>query len=101
MFDGWKFLVGLGIFLFGMFTMEESIKLLAGRSFKTLIRRFTDTRLKGLLTGFAATAVLQSSSAVSLMVLALFGAGLMSLTNAKAVLMGANSAPPAPPGSWP
>ncbi len=90
MFDGWKFLAGLGIFLFGMFMMEESIKILAGRSFKTLIRRFTDNRLKGLLTGFAATAVLQSSSAVSLMVLAFVGAGLMSLANAVAVLMGAN-----------
>jgi len=90
MFDGWKFLAGLGIFLFSMFMMEESIKVLAGRSFKTLIRRFTDNRFKGLLTGFAATAVLQSSSAVSLMVLAFVGAGLMSLANAVAVLMGAN-----------
>ena len=89
LFDGWKFLAGLGIFLFGMFMMEESIKLLAGRSFKTLIRRYTDTRLKGLATGFVSTAILQSSSAVSLMVLAFAGAGLMTLANAIAVLMGA------------
>ena len=88
-FDGWKFLAGLGIFLFGMFMMEESIKLLAGRSFKILIRRCTESRLKGLLTGFVTTAILQSSSAVSLMVLAFVGAGLMSLANAVAVLMGA------------
>ncbi|MBN2403183.1 MAG: Na/Pi cotransporter family protein [Spirochaetes bacterium] len=89
LFDEWKFIAGLGIFLFGMFMMEESIKLLAGRSFKSLIRRYTGTRIKGLLTGFISTAILQSSSAVSLMVLAFVGAGLMSFANAIAVIMGA------------
>lgn len=88
-FDEWKFLAGLGIFLFGMFMMEESIKRLSGRSFKTLIRRYTGTRFKGLITGIASTAILQSSSAVSLMVLAFVGAGLMTLVNAIAVIMGA------------
>ncbi len=87
--DGWKFLAGLGIFLFGMFMMEESIKLLSGRSFKILIRRYTGTRLKGLVTGILSTAILQSSSAVSLMVLAFVGAGLVTLVNAIAVIMGA------------
>ena len=87
--DGWKFLAGLGIFLFGMFMMEDSIKLLSGRSFKILIRRYTGTRIKGLLTGIVSTAILQSSSAVSLMVLAFVGAGLVSLINAIAVIMGA------------
>lgn len=89
MLDGWQFLAGLGIFLFGMFMMEESIKLLSGRSFKILIRRYTGTRVKGLLTGIVSTAVLQSSSAVSLMVLAFVGAGLVTLINAIAVIMGA------------
>ncbi|NCC24358.1 MAG: Na/Pi cotransporter family protein [Deltaproteobacteria bacterium] len=88
-FDGWKFLAGLGIFLFGMFMMEESIKLLAGRSLKALLRRFTGTRLSALLTGIVSTAVLQSSSAVSLMVLAFVGAGLLTLGHAIAVIMGA------------
>jgi len=87
--DGWKFLAGLGIFLFGMFMMEDSIKLLSGRSFKILIRRYTGTRIKGLMTGIVSTAILQSSSAVSLMVLAFVGAGLVSLINAIAVIMGA------------
>ncbi|MEX1298018.1 MAG: Na/Pi symporter [Desulfotignum sp.] len=87
--DGWKFLAGLGIFLFGMFMMEESIKLLSGRSFKILIRRYTGTRIKGLITGIVSTAILQSSSAVSLMVLAFVGAGLVTLVNAIAVIMGA------------
>ncbi len=87
--DEWKFLAGLGIFLFGIFMMEESIKLLSGRSFKILIRRYTGTRLKGLITGIVSTSILQSSSAVSLMVLAFVGAGLMTLVNAIAVIMGA------------
>jgi phosphate:Na+ symporter len=54
-----------------------------------MIRRYTGTRLKGLVTGLISTAVLQSSSAVSLMVLAFVGAGLMTLVNAVAVIMGA------------
>lgn len=87
--DQWKFLAGLGIFLFGMFMMEESIKLLSGRSFKTMIRRYTGSRFKGLVTGIVSTSVLQSSSAVSLMVLAFVGAGLMTLVNAIAVIIGA------------
>jgi phosphate:Na+ symporter len=87
--DGWKFLAGLGIFLFGMFMMEESIRHLSGRSFKIMIRRYTGTRVKGLLTGIISTAILQSSSAVSLMVLAFVGAQLVTLVNAIAVIMGA------------
>ena len=88
-FDGWKFLAGLGIFLFGIFMMEESIRLLAGRSLKASIQRFTGTRFKSLITGVFSTAVLQSSSAVSLTVLAFVGAGLLNLGNAIAVIMGA------------
>ncbi|MBU42219.1 MAG: sodium:phosphate symporter [Spirochaetaceae bacterium] len=89
-FEFWTLLAGLGIFLFGMFTMEESIRQLAGPSFKHLIRRYTGNRIKGLITGIISTSVLQSSSAVSLMVLAFVGAGLMSLTNAIAVMVGSN-----------
>ena len=83
------FLAGLGMFLFGMFMMEESIKLLSGRAFKVMIRRYTGSRLRGFATGMVSTSILQSSSAVSLMVLAFMGAGLMSLVNAIAVIIGA------------
>lgn len=89
-FEFWTLLAGLGIFLFGMYTMEESIRLLAGPSFKHMIRRYTGSRIKGLITGIVSTAVLQSSSAVSLMVLAFVGAGLMTLANAIAVMVGSN-----------
>lgn len=88
--DIWRLLAGLGIFLFGMFLMEESIKNLGGRSFKSIIRRFTKTRLKAILSGTLVTAVLQSSSAVSLMVLAFVGAGMMAMENAIGVIFGSN-----------
>jgi phosphate:Na+ symporter len=88
-FDLWIFLAGLGIFLFGIYLMEESIKLLSGSALKSMIRRYTATPVKGILTGSLSTAVLQSSSAVSLMVLAFVGAGIMNLINAVAVMMGA------------
>ncbi|MDF1614430.1 Na/Pi cotransporter family protein [Desulfurivibrio dismutans] len=87
--DIWRLLAGLGIFLFGMYMLEESIRQLAGRAFKSLIRRYTGTRLRGIVAGAVSTSILQSSSAVSLMVLAFTGAGLMSLVNALAVMIGA------------
>ena len=87
-FELWLFLAGLGIFLFGMHMMEESIRLLSGGAFRSLIRKYTDTRIKAIFTGTVSTAILQSSSAVSLMVLAFVGAGIMPLTQAIAVMMG-------------
>ncbi len=87
-FELWVFLAGLGIFLFGMHMMEESIRLLSGGAFRSLIRKYTGTKLKAIFSGIFSTAILQSSSAVSLMVLAFVGAGIMSLTQAIAVMMG-------------
>lgn len=89
-FDIWRLLAGLGIFLFGIYLMEDSIKELAGKAFKTLIRRYTETRFSAILSGTFSTAILQSSSAVNLMVLAFVGAGIMSLGNAMGVILGAN-----------
>lgn len=89
-FNVWKLLAGLGIFLFGIFLMEDSIKELAGKAFKTLIRRYTETKISSVLSGALSTAILQSSSAVNLMVLAFVGAGIMSLHNALGVTLGAN-----------
>lgn len=89
-FDIWRLLAGLGIFLFGIYLMENSIKELAGKAFKTLIRRYTETRFSAVLSGTFSTAILQSSSAVNLIVLAFVGAGIMSLGNAMGVILGAN-----------
>ena len=63
-FDVWKLLAGLGIFLFGMFLLEEAIKALSGKAFKKLIRSYTDGRLKAigsgsLVSGEVATGVSQ------------------------------------------
>ena len=80
--DIWKLLAGLGIFMFGMFLMEESIKKLSGRAFKKLIRQYTTGKVKSIFSGIFVTSILQSSSAVSLMVLAFVGAGIMAMENA-------------------
>jgi phosphate:Na+ symporter len=88
--DFWEFLAGLGIFMFGMFLLEESIRNLSGRAFKGFIRKYTENTVKAVLTGTFATAILQSSSAVTLMVLAFTGAGIMSLKNGIGVVLGSN-----------
>ena len=88
--DIWKLLAGLGIFLFGMLLIEESVKALSGRAFRRIIRTYTNGRLRSIGSGAMVTALLQSSSAVSLMVLAFVGAGVMSMQNAIGVIMGSN-----------
>jgi len=88
--DIWRLLAGLGIFLFGMFLLEEGVQALSGQAFQRLLQRFTNNPLKAVLTGTLATAVLQSSSAVSLMVLAFVGAGVLGMGNAIGVVVGSN-----------
>jgi len=88
--DFWKLLAGLGIFLFGMLLIEESVKSLSGRAFRRIIRMYTNGRLRSIGSGALVTALLQSSSAVSLMVLAFVGAGVMNMQNAIGVIMGSN-----------
>ncbi|MBT8369907.1 MAG: Na/Pi symporter [Deltaproteobacteria bacterium] len=88
--DFWKLLAGLGIFLFGMLLIEESVRTLSGRAFRRIIRMYTNGRLRAIGSGALVTALLQSSSAVSLMVLAFVGAGVMNMQNAIGVIMGSN-----------
>jgi phosphate:Na+ symporter len=89
-FDFWLFLAGLGIFLFGMYHLENGLKGLAGKSFKRLLQRFTNKSWKGILTGTFVTAILQSSSLVNLLVLAFLGGGIISLHHSLGVVLGAN-----------
>ena len=89
-FDVWKLIAGLSIFLFGMLQMEEGLKLLAGRSFRTFLRNNTKNRVRGVLIGILLTAILQSSSVVSLLLLAFVGAGLISMKRALPVIFGSN-----------
>ena len=88
--DFWKLLAGLGIFMFGMFLLEDSIKALSGKAFRKVIAHYTKGRVRAIRSGLFVTAILQSSSAVSLMVLAFVGAGVMSMENAIGVIMGSN-----------
>ena len=89
-FDFWKFLAGLGIFLFGMFMLEDALKTLSGKAFRRMIRLYTNGTFRSIGSGTLVTAILQSSSAASLMVLAFVGAGVMSMQNAIGVIMGSN-----------
>ncbi|MBC8316452.1 MAG: Na/Pi symporter [Desulfobulbaceae bacterium] len=89
-FDIWQLVAGIGVFLFGMILLEESVKALSGKAFRRMIRNYTDGRLKAIGSGSLVTAILQSSSAVSLMVLAFVGAGIMSMENAIGVMIGSN-----------
>jgi phosphate:Na+ symporter len=84
------FLAGLGVFLFGMRHLEDGIKGLAGKSFQNFIKQFTSKSWKGILTGTFVTAVLQSSSMVTLLVLAFLGAGILGLKSALGIVLGAN-----------
>jgi phosphate:Na+ symporter len=86
----WPLLAGLGLFLFGMSMLEEALKLLAGRTFKLFLRKHTNNPVKAVISGTLATAVLQSSSMVSLLVMSFAGAGIIGLKNGIGILLGAN-----------
>jgi phosphate:Na+ symporter len=83
-------LIGLGIFLFGMMQLERSIETLSGRWVKVWLERSTNNSLSSIFAGTTITAIVQSSSMVSLVVLAFASAGIMPLFNAIGVLLGAN-----------
>ena len=85
-----EMLAGIGLFLLGMVFLEESLRKLAGRAFKIFLRNQTSNKFKAVGGGAIVTAVLQSSSIVNLMVLAFVGAGVLSMQNALAVILGAN-----------
>lgn len=89
-FDFWKFLAGTGMFMWGMHQLESAIREMAGKAFRNGMQRFTSNTLSAVLFGALVTAVLQSSSLVTLMVLAFLGAGVLSLRNAIGVMLGAN-----------
>ena len=86
----WMAFGGIGLFMAGIWLMEASLGRLAGRRFKLLLRRNTSNDLRAFLTGLVTTAVLQSSSIVSLLTLSFTGSGLIRLRNALAVILGAN-----------
>lgn len=90
LFDHWQFLSGLGIFLFGMHELEASLEVLGGKTFKRFLRNSTKKPIYAVFTGAFSTAVLQSSSVVTLMLLAFVKAGIISFQNSIGVVLGAN-----------
>ena len=89
-FDLWRPLAGLALFLLAMSVIEQAIRKLAGRRVKARLAGATASPLKGVLTGAVATALMQSSSLVGLLVLAFVGARTMPLRNALLIIFGAN-----------
>ena len=81
---------GLSLFLFGMNVMGQALERRAGDRLRTLLERMTTNKIAGLLTGLAVTAVIQSSSATTIMVVGFVNSGLMTLRQAIHMIMGAN-----------
>ncbi len=89
-FDLLNMIGGLCLFLFGMNLMGDGLERAAGRGLRSLLRKLTSNRFLGFLTGLAVTAVIQSSSATTVMVVGFVNSGLMDLAQAIGVIMGAN-----------
>ena len=81
---------GLGLFLFGMKIMSEGLQKIAGSRMRKILAGLTDNRIVGTLVGIAVTAMIQSSSATTVMVVGFVNAGLMSLVQSIGIVLGAN-----------
>ena len=81
---------GLGLFLFGMKIMSEGLQKIAGSRMKKILAALTNNRIVGTLVGIAVTAMIQSSSATTVMVVGFVNAGLMSLVQSIGIILGAN-----------
>ena len=89
-FDFLRLIGSLGLFLYGMKIMSEGLQKFAGDSLRRILTAMTTNRVTGLLTGVLITALIQSSSATTVMVVSFVNAGLLTLTQSIGVIMGAN-----------
>lgn len=89
-FDFLTMVGSLGMFLYGMKMMSESLQKVAGQKMRSILSAMTSNRFFGVLTGFFVTAVVQSSSATTVMVVGFVNAGLITLKESIGVIMGAN-----------
>ena len=80
----------LGFFIFGMKVMSDGIQKVAGSKMRSILSKMTSNRFLGITTGFLITALLQSSSATTVMIVSFVNAGLLSLVESIGVIMGAN-----------
>ena len=81
---------GLAVFIYGMNLMSESLQKAAGEKMKSILALLTKNRIMGVIAGALVTAVLQSSSATTVMAIGFVSAGLMSLPQAISIIFGAN-----------
>jgi len=81
---------GVAIFLFGMITLEEGFKAFSGGTLEKILKKSTDKLYKSIGFGFVATAIMQSSSLVSVLTISFIGAGLIGLTQGIGIILGAN-----------
>ena len=81
---------GMGFFLFGMSLLGEGLKRTAGSKLEIILAKLTSTTLRGVLLGAFVTAIIQSSSATTVMVVGFVNSGIMKLANAIGIIMGAN-----------
>lgn len=92
--DTFKILIelmgGLGLFIYGMKLMGDGLENAAGEGLKNILEKVTSNRIMGVAVGTIITAVIQSSSATTVMVVGFVNAGLMTLSQALGVIMGAN-----------
>jgi phosphate:Na+ symporter len=87
---GMQLFGGLALFLFGMEQMADSLKAVAGERMKIILARLTTNRFMGAITGAFVTAIIQSSSVTTVLVVGFISAGLMSMAQSIGVIMGAN-----------
>ena len=87
---GMQLFGGLALFLFGMEQMADALKAVAGSRMKAILAKLTANRIMGAITGAFVTAVIQSSSVTTVLVVGFISAGLMSLSQSVGVIMGAN-----------
>ncbi len=90
LFEILELVCGLALFLYGMDVMGNALKKSAGRKLKTILGNLTSSKLKGFLLGLGVTAIIQSSSATTVMVVGFVNSGTMLLSQAVSVIMGAN-----------
>mgnify|MGYP000843394306 CR=1 FL=1 len=81
---------GLALFLFGMNVMGSGLEKMGGGKFESVLEKMTNNRIKGVLLGAGVTAVIQSSSATTVMVVGFVNAGIMTLKQSVGVILGAN-----------
>lgn len=85
-----NFFGGLALFLFGMTKMSDNLQAIAGSEMRRVLKKLTNTPLRGVFVGVMVTGIIQSSSATSVMMMGLVNAGIMNLNQAVGVIMGAN-----------